>query len=180
MLTKTTHSSNVIDHPWPSRHNDIMPSYSPDTSQRSSTKLSVLSSSDWVAQESWIRWRIHCQTGLIDQQLRQLTVLELGFSFTLFTAGVRQWQNRLKPTCDTRSLYCRSSDETHLQDFGSVNINLNPMTTFGRKCIRITTLRFDDSIGVKTWQNDRKHVKHCDSTNLSFLFFWSVCIYVLC
>ena len=53
-------SSNVIDHHWPSRHNDIMPSYSPDTSQRSSTKLSVLSSSDWVAQESWIRWRIHC------------------------------------------------------------------------------------------------------------------------
>ena len=49
--------------------------------------------------------------------------LELGFSFTLFTAGVRQWQNRLKPTCDTRSLYCRSSDETHLQDFGSVTSN---------------------------------------------------------
>lgn len=58
----------------------------------------------------------------------------------------------------------------------------NPMTTFGRKCIRIRKLRFDDSIGAKPCQNDGKHVKHCDSTNLSFLFFdlyVYLCVYTL-
>lgn len=47
MLTHKQHifkRLRVFDHHWPSRHNDIMPSYSPDTSQRSSyqTKCSVL------------------------------------------------------------------------------------------------------------------------------------------